>query len=244
MDKIQQIRDFIERVKIEEAIYLLLSLNTQYNDTIRTLQTQYSKYKIDSITGLEDSKDFIRITSSLLKVTSTIEKEAAAKPNTMGSEVSQSADSGDSNTEDISKPIPTILIYDSEDTQHVKKVRKHLFGQIRSGNIQLFDIHKDVPPTANREEYLKNQLENSALVLLFVSSNLFETELALEAEKYVGTKRIVPIRLTPFNLSVTKFKKLQGLPLSGKAISEYTNQDSVLYDISISISALINDMLK
>ncbi len=244
MDQIQQIRDFIAKAKIEEAIYLLLSLNTQHDDTIRTLQTQYSKYKIDSITGVEDPKDFIRIANSLLKITSTIEKELEATSNKEENESSENTANKDSNPTSISKPIPTILIYDSEDTKHVKKVRKHLFSQIRSGNIKIFDIHKNVPAFADREEYLENQLKKSVLVLLFVSANLFETELALEAEKYVGTKRIVPIRLAPFNLAVTKFKKLQGLPLSGKAISEYSNQDSVLYDISISISALINDMLK
>lgn len=145
------------------------------------------------------------------------------------------------------KPVKSILVYNSKDSEYADGLFSHLYTQIRNGNITLFDIQKDIPPDANKDEMLSNEIESSTMILVLISKNLYRREtlnLALNVEKQVSVKRVIPIRVSPFDLNGTPFETLQGLPLNGKAISDFNDIDNILYEMVNSISRVIKEIIK
>lgn len=145
----------------------------------------------------------------------------------------------------LSGPVKTMLVYNPADERYAEGARQHLFTLERNGKMDIFDMNTDIEADAGRNEALKHELENADLVLIFISSNLYKRDtkgIALEVERYIGKKRVVPIRVSPFNLTGTPFGNLQGLPANGKSIDDYGNKDQALYEISSAISRLIENM--
>lgn len=146
----------------------------------------------------------------------------------------------------LSKPIKTLLVYHRKDADYADELTSHLFIHIRNNNIEIFDIQEDIDLGSMKEDELNVKLEESDIILVLISNNLYRREtrkIALKIEGYVNKKRVIPIKASPFNLNNTVFEKLQGLPLGSKAINEYENKDSVLYEISKHITLLINNLL-
>lgn len=146
----------------------------------------------------------------------------------------------------INKPIRTMLIYHPSDAKYAEDIEDHLYYPISNGDLELFDIHKDVNADEDRERVIEDKLQSSILILVLISKALYKREtrtLALNVESLVGKKRVVPIRVSPFDLNGTLFGKLQGLPSNKKAITDFENRDKVLVDISNSLKALITRIL-
>jgi len=149
--------------------------------------------------------------------------------------------------ENAEKPIKSILIYNSKDSEYAEGLFSHLYSQIRNGNLILFDIQNDIPPDADKEETLIKELEDSTIVFILISRNLYNREtlkIALDVEKQVSTKRVIPIRVSPFDLNGTPFERLQGLPISGRSISDSDDIDNTLFEIVNSINRVIKNILK
>ncbi len=148
--------------------------------------------------------------------------------------------------EKISTPIPTMLVYHTDDAVYAKGIKSQLYGHIRNKVIKIFDIQKSITGGDVKEDVLNKKLDESIIVLILISGNLYQEEtmdIALKVEDYVSSKRVVPIKVSPFDLNGTAFEKLQGLPLGNRCINEYDNKDKVLYDIAQHITRLINQML-
>ncbi len=149
--------------------------------------------------------------------------------------------------DEISGPLKTILVYNNKDAEYADGIYNHLFTQIRNGNLEIFDSQKDVPPDAEKETFLSKEFEKSSIILVLISRNLYSRQtlqLALKVEKYVSKKRVIPIRVSPFDLDGTPFAKLQGLPMQGKAISDFDDLDKILYEIVLAIIRVIKSILK
>ncbi len=145
----------------------------------------------------------------------------------------------------VSGPVKTILVYHNDDESYAKELKKQLFSLIRQQKIKLFDIqkHRDGGDVTN--QLLENELKAAQLVLTLISGNLYLDEtldIAIKVEEEVGNKRVVPIKVAPFDLNGTSFQRLQGLPLGTKSLSEYSNLDKVLYEVSKSIMNLVDKM--
>jgi len=139
-----------------------------------------------------------------------------------------------------------MLVYHPKDAEFAEGIDSHLIMQKRNGNIDLFDIQNDIPPDANKGKLLDETLSDSNILLVLISNNLYRREtikLALAIEKLVSVKKVIPIKVAPFDLNGTSFEKLQGLPLDGLSISESTNLDQTLYQISVALSRLIKGMI-
>ena len=144
------------------------------------------------------------------------------------------------------KPIKSLLVYNLEDSEYAEGLLNHLFSQIRNGNLSVFDIHNNIPPNADAEDFLNKKLEESTIIFALISKNLYKRDtlkIALSVEGHIPAKRVIPIRVSPFDLKGTPFEKLQGLPLGRKAISDFSDIDSVLYEIVKAIINVINDIL-
>jgi len=147
----------------------------------------------------------------------------------------------------IDKPIKTLLVYHSEDSEYADGITSHLFSHIRRGNIELFDLQDDIPPGDNVEDVRQKELTDALLILVLISSNLYKKgtmKIALSVEESIGEKKVIPIRIAPFDLNGTPFEKLQGLPVGGKSIIDYGNIDTALYETVQSISTVIDKILK
>jgi len=149
--------------------------------------------------------------------------------------------------ETSTRPIKTLLVYNKKDVDYANKLDSHLFPYSRTGDMKLFDIHQDVPPAANKEVVLQQELETSAIILILISESIYQRdtrEIALKVEKLVESKRVIPIKVAPFVLKGTAFAPLQGLPRNVPSLSECENLDTEMYHIALEIKRVIDLILK
>lgn len=147
---------------------------------------------------------------------------------------------------DSSKPIHTILVYNSADAEYADEISSHLFPQQRTGNIEMFDIINDIDANDDKATKINEMVENASMILILISNNLYKREtrkVALKIEGLVGIKRIIPIKVSPFDLNNTPFQKLRGTPSKSSSIVTAPNQDEVLYDIAMDIKRVIDKTL-
>ncbi len=152
----------------------------------------------------------------------------------------------DEQTVKIEKPIKTLLVYHKRDTEYAEEITNHLFSHIRRKNIELFDIQTDIELGENKKEVLQNTFDESLLVLILISKNLYRKEtmeIAMSVEEAINTKKVIPIRVSSFNLNGTAFEKLMGLPISGVPIDQYDNLDNAMYETVESIGKVIDKIL-
>lgn len=240
--KILKIRKLISKALLEEATTATLQLDTTYNDLVINLNARLSALKLQQIAGTIDPKDVTlesnRINTSLLKIVSSIENDMKVNSAT-NSDIKGVL----SKVKEKDNTHKIILVYNPDDASYAEGISSHLFPPIRKGTISIFDIHQDVLPTDDRKQVLERELQQADLVLVLISNHLYKRatqKIALEVEEQVGTKRVIPIKVTPFNMDDTPFKRLQGLPISGKSLSEYDNRDSAMYEISKAIINLVD----
>lgn len=145
------------------------------------------------------------------------------------------------------KPIKSILVYNSKDFEYADGLLSHLHTQIRNGNLAVFDIQKDILGDANKEETLSKELEKALIVFILISKNLYKKEtinVALNIEQQVSKKKVIPIRVSPFDLNGTPFAELQGLPIGGQSITDFEDIDKTLFEIVRSINRVIMKILE
>lgn len=150
----------------------------------------------------------------------------------------------------ISKPIKTLLVYHLNDANYADQLFSHMFSHIRSRSLEIFDIHKDVPTGAKFEDTIQQQLEQSNIILVMISANLYrrdfyKTALAVEDCIPIPDKSVVPILVSPFDLKGTPFEGLSALPpkdAKGKAITDFPNLDKTLMKISEGLYPVISHL--
>ncbi len=146
----------------------------------------------------------------------------------------------------VEKPIKTILVYNIRDKKYADDLDAHLIMQKRQNHIRIFDIQKDIPADADKKEALDKALKEASMVLVLISPNLYRPdtlEIALEVEDYVSQKRVIPIKLVPFDIKSTPFAKLMGLPMHVDSIKTSQDSDTTLYEIAQQITRVIQDIL-
>ena len=146
----------------------------------------------------------------------------------------------------LTKPIKSLLVYNLKDSEYADGLFSHLYSQIRNGNLSVFDIQNDIPPDADKEDFLNKKFEESTIIFALISKNLYKRDtlkIALNVEDQIPAKRVIPIRISPFDLNGTPFEKLQGLPLGGSSISDFNDIDSTLFEIVSSINKVIKNIL-
>lgn len=150
------------------------------------------------------------------------------------------------NIEKTTKPIKAILVYNLEDKEYAESLRSHLYAQIRNGNLTIFDIQQNNSYGEDKEKTIDEELDKASMALILISKNLYKGDTLRIAEKIetlVSKKRVIPIRVSPFDLNGTPFQKLKGLPMGDKSISDFRNSDQVLFEIASAISNLIKSIL-
>jgi len=141
-------------------------------------------------------------------------------------------------------PIKAVTVYNVLDNFYVEEITSHLFPQVRNGNIDIFDIQK-APPQEKKESFINEKINEADLIFIFISNNLYKKdtrEIALQVEELVGTKTVIPIKISSFQLEGTPFGSLVGLPRQ-QSIKEYQNTDTVFYEIAQEISQVTESLI-
>jgi len=94
--------------------------------------------------------------------------------------------------------------------------------------------------------HIQNAIDRADIILLLVSpyflanEAIHQQQLALAYRKHhAGEAFLVPIYLIPCEWTLSEFARLQGLPRSGKTITEWEEEDEALYQVSMEIKNLI-----
>lgn len=113
----------------------------------------------------------------------------------------------------------------------------HLSVLRRDGAIEQW-YDRDILAGGNIDNDISEQLENCDLFLALVSPDFlasnycYEHEMTRALERHdQGTMRVIPIVVEPCDWKSSPLRKLKALPRDGKAVSDWTNENSAYLDI-------------
>jgi internalin A len=135
--------------------------------------------------------------------------------------------------------------YAREDEEHLRSLEPHLATLVRKQAISVWhDAH--ILPGADWEREILERLERADVVLLLVSASFMasdyvwsvELEQALERHR-AGLAVVIPIIVRPTLWRNTPLRSLNALPLGGKAVTTWANQDEAWVDVAAGIERLL-----
>jgi CheY-like chemotaxis protein len=144
------------------------------------------------------------------------------------------------------KEIKVFYSYSHKDSKLRERLERHLSLLKREGVIaQWHDRQIGVGTEWNRQ--IHDALNSADVILLLVSADFLasdycydiEMKRALELHE-AGTARVIPIILRPCEWQRALFAKLQALPLGGRAVVHWRDQDSAFTDVARGIREAVN----
>lgn len=140
--------------------------------------------------------------------------------------------------------------YAHEDEAMKSELEKHLTALRRSGKINLWS-DKTIEAGSKWDEELTRELQRADIILLLLSSDYLSSDFLYQKEFSVALERqqaggaaVLPIILRPCFWQETPIAKLQVLPSSGKAISEFDPPDNAYVEIVRAIQEIANSFVK
>jgi TIR domain len=146
------------------------------------------------------------------------------------------------------KPIKAFISYAREDERVKNRLVKFFRGLKNSG---LDTIWHDGKITAGKEwlAEIKKNLDDSQIILLlvsldFLSSEIIETvEMKRALERHAsGEARVIPIIVAECDWPQYEIAKLETLPTSGKAMSEYPNNDRWFTEVKDGLRHVLREL--
>jgi hypothetical protein len=134
--------------------------------------------------------------------------------------------------------VPLFCSYAHADRELQKKLRKHLAALEWMGLVSYWH-DGEIPPGEEFDSEIHLRLRDAEIILFLVSADLFASQYIREKEIPVALVRhrrreatTVPVVIRPADWTFTPLGKLKALPLDGKAVTEWENQDSAFADIA------------
>lgn len=146
-------------------------------------------------------------------------------------------------------PISILIAYAYRDKRHVEEIEQI----VRIMSMQDQNIAYQMCEVATNMEWrTENHLDSCHLVLLFVTRNFLETtycyspELKRAVQKHIKHEvRLLPIhydkRATPL-LPGTPFGGIMMTPQGGKAVTDWSNRDAAMKNVTIDIQKAVKDL--
>ncbi|WP_172841163.1 toll/interleukin-1 receptor domain-containing protein [Rhodovulum sp. P5] len=129
------------------------------------------------------------------------------------------------------------ISYSHRDSEALKRFHVHLASLKREGRIEAW-YDRDILAGDDLHAEIKEQIEESDLFLLMVSPDFLasdycvETEMSRALERHeVREARVVPIIIEPCDWTTSRLRDLKAVPLDGKPVSEWTNQNTAYLNI-------------
>jgi hypothetical protein len=146
----------------------------------------------------------------------------------------------------VLKSVKFFFLYASEDRRIAETIKHYLTPLVKLGRIEIEDGSEII---SGAEWTIKHResFNEADVYMIFISPELmtsdfcYQDDLKLALEKQENKKAIVlPIlvKMTPFWKELT-IGKLDYLPIDGKAISQWKNEEEVLFDITKYIKKVI-----
>jgi len=126
--------------------------------------------------------------------------------------------------------IKVFIAYAREDAKYLDKLRKYLRPLERNSTIEIW-CDTEINPGKEWDISIQNNLQNAEIILVLVSSNLFDSDYFYEVElpkalerHHNGEAIIIPVILSACTWDFTELKDLQALPEGGKPIRSWQDK--------------------
>ncbi len=135
-------------------------------------------------------------------------------------------------TREPKQTLEVYYAYAPQDERLGRELEKHLILLERAGVISGWHPHKMLPG-ARRTETITTFLNAADIILLLISPDFFASDDLYQGELLRAKERsesegtcVIPILLRPYNWKEHPFLcKLQALPMDGRPVTTWTNQD-------------------
>ena len=135
-------------------------------------------------------------------------------------------------TREPKQTLEVYYAYAPQDERLGRELEKHLILLERAGVISGWHPHKMLPG-ARRTETITTFLNAADIILLLISPDFFASDDLYQGELLRAKERsesegtcVIPILLRPYNWKEHPFLcKLQALPMDGRPVTTWTNQE-------------------
>jgi hypothetical protein len=146
------------------------------------------------------------------------------------------------------RPISIFFSYAHEDTDLMNLVRRQLVRFEREGMI-IKKYDRLIKPGQEWEGIIDADLNNSNVILLFISPHFMESKYCYNTEMRVALERhekgeaaVIPIILRPCIWQDAQIGKLQALPAEGKPVTKWGNRDEAALNVAEGIMSVVREM--
>ncbi len=148
------------------------------------------------------------------------------------------------------QPLSVFVSFSHRDEDLRRRLESHLALLGREGRIALWHDRK----IGAGEEWgsrISGHLEAADLVLLLVSADFLASKYCYEIEMQralqrhgEGTARVVPVLLRPCDWQEAPFARFQALPLDGRPVTSWADEDAAWTAVAEGLRALVDDIRK
>ena len=146
-----------------------------------------------------------------------------------------------------SKKIEIFFSYSHYDEKFRDQLDRHLSTLKKQGLFTWYD--RQIAPGQLWNAAIDAHLDTASIILLLISPNFMGSEYCYTTEMTkalarheAGQARVIPIILSPTDLTGTSFAKLQALPKNAKPITKWTKREDAYYDVVMGIRRAIKEM--
>jgi uncharacterized protein (DUF2384 family) len=144
-------------------------------------------------------------------------------------------------------PIEIFISYAREDESLLHSLKMYLIRLRRQGLIDIWDDH-EISAGKERFQQIHDHLENAQIILLLVSpdslasEHFYNIEVTRAVERHnQGKARVIPIILRRSDWRDELFGKLQPLPIDGRPITIWSDQDEAFLNVVEGISKVVGE---
>ncbi len=138
------------------------------------------------------------------------------------------------------------ISYSHRDSGALERLHVHLASLKREGRIEAW-YDRDILAGGELDAEIEEQLESCELFLLLVSPDFLASDYCIETEMNRALERhdardarVVPIIIEPCDWAASRLRALKALPKDGKAISEWTNQNTAYLNVIQELRRLLD----
>jgi len=144
--------------------------------------------------------------------------------------------------------LEVFIAYSHANERMKQKLIKHLSSLRRTGLVEAWH-DRQIQPGADWDREIDQHLNRSQIILLLISADFIDSDYCYSIEMIRALERdardearVIPVILRPCDWPALPFGRLQGLPLNGKPVTKWSNQDEAYTDIARELRKVVEEM--